>query len=456
MSTAYTSIMARLARIETLLGVPIIDVDETALSRLVDGRIREDHDLDFKQQLYGGTDSAKKNLAGDVAALANTVGGVLVLGVRDENAAAVELTPVELSDDEELRMRQIVASKVAPHPALAIHRVPSDADQRRGYYVIEVLRSAYSPHAVRVDNSLRYPRRDGSGIRWLSESEVADAYRDRFTTARQQVERLATIRSEGESALPELGEYAWLSMALMPNLPGEMQLTHKIVQELQARPGGVSLLNVGYSTLSETHHWPSIAGHRRIIVNVGQDDGGHPRYGLLHMHTDGGGFAAVQVGREQRDQMGERFQVIHIPDLRLTGDTINALRLLAHHAVTRCGADGDAAVEVTVLGDMPMQLADASNEFSVYETWSHLKIEHAPVGRHTVNLDEITGTTQGLVTAARIVLNDLVQGLGIAESPQLTADGALRIKYFGRDRGTRDQFRALAEGYGLEISEEAL
>lgn len=80
-----------------------------------------------------------------MAAPANAVGGVLVLGVRDENAAAVELTPVELSDDEELRMRQIVASKIAPHPASAIHRVPSDADQNGGYYLIEVPRSAYIP-----------------------------------------------------------------------------------------------------------------------------------------------------------------------------------------------------------------------------------------------------------------------------------------------------------------------
>ncbi|HEU4542440.1 MAG TPA: hypothetical protein VFR23_15035 [Jiangellaceae bacterium] len=74
--------------------------------------------------------------------------------------------------------------------------------------------------------------------------------------------------------------------------------------------------------------------------------------------------------------------MIHIPDVWLTGDTINALRLLAHHAVTRCGADGAAAVETTVLAHMSMQLADASNQFSAYETWSHLKIEHAPVGRH--------------------------------------------------------------------------
>lgn len=69
--------MAQLARIETLVGMPLAGVDEVALRRFVDGRVREDQDLDFKRQLYGTNDSAKRDLAGDVAALANTVGGLL-------------------------------------------------------------------------------------------------------------------------------------------------------------------------------------------------------------------------------------------------------------------------------------------------------------------------------------------------------------------------------------------
>jgi hypothetical protein len=48
---------------------------------LVSNQVPEAFDLDYKAELYGGSDSAKRALAGDVAALANTAGGLLVLGI---------------------------------------------------------------------------------------------------------------------------------------------------------------------------------------------------------------------------------------------------------------------------------------------------------------------------------------------------------------------------------------
>lgn len=54
----------------------------------------------------------------------------------------------------------------------------------------------------------------------------------------------------------------------------------------------------------------------------------------------------------------------------------------------------------------------------------------ALVERRTVDLDEIISSSKGLAIVVHLVLDDLVQGFGIPEVPQLTADGALRIGYF--------------------------
>ena len=43
-------------------------------------RRHESYDLDFKAALYGPTDSDKRDLGGDVPAMANTAGGVILLG----------------------------------------------------------------------------------------------------------------------------------------------------------------------------------------------------------------------------------------------------------------------------------------------------------------------------------------------------------------------------------------
>jgi hypothetical protein len=45
----------------------------------VDAQAQEAFDLDFKKARYGNSDSERRKLAGDVAAMANTAGGVILI-----------------------------------------------------------------------------------------------------------------------------------------------------------------------------------------------------------------------------------------------------------------------------------------------------------------------------------------------------------------------------------------
>jgi hypothetical protein len=72
--------------------------------RAVEQGVSEQPDLDWKSAGYGPPRNEWDELAKDVAAMANTGGGIIVLGVRDDHdtAAALRLeTPVTLSDPEE-------------------------------------------------------------------------------------------------------------------------------------------------------------------------------------------------------------------------------------------------------------------------------------------------------------------------------------------------------------------
>lgn len=210
-------------RLVDLLGAPLHEVTEAHLERLVTGAVREDADLDFKQERYGNSDGAKRELAGDLAARANDRGGLLVIGIRDEDDVAVERTPVELVDGEEARIRQIAASNIAPHLTFDVRVVASEDDPTRGYYLVIVPPSSLRPHAVRKDRDLRYPRRDGTTTRWLSEPEVADLYRDRFSVASGQTGRLSEILDDGLGAM-DLSDEAFLAVALVPTGPGSMPI----------------------------------------------------------------------------------------------------------------------------------------------------------------------------------------------------------------------------------------
>lgn len=164
--------------------------------------------------------------------MANSVGGVLVLGIREEEGSAAELTAVP-AEDEGVRIRQIVASLVSPLPAIRLTPVPSSDDATQGSWLIEVPRSASAPHAVRVGDALRYPRRYGAMSGFMRESEVADRYRSRFAAAVEQTARVRRVRAEGTARINH-GETAWLALALVPNTSGEMEIRHRTVRNVMS------------------------------------------------------------------------------------------------------------------------------------------------------------------------------------------------------------------------------
>ena len=74
----------RSRRLQALLGTPLDDLQYQHLEALVTNHVSEAFDLDFKTTLYGNADKDRRALATDVAALANTAGGLLVLGIEED------------------------------------------------------------------------------------------------------------------------------------------------------------------------------------------------------------------------------------------------------------------------------------------------------------------------------------------------------------------------------------
>jgi len=95
-------------------------------------------------------------------------------------------------------MRQIVAAGTAPHAEFEVRPVVGPTEDS-GFYLLVADPSPYRPHAVVVNDGLRYPRHDGTTTRWLSEVEVevADLYRDRFRGEADQLDRLTRIGGDG-------------------------------------------------------------------------------------------------------------------------------------------------------------------------------------------------------------------------------------------------------------------
>jgi hypothetical protein len=157
----------RLHRIEQLLGARLeAGLSAAAIRHLVEDRVREDTDLDFKGTLYPQNDDGREELAKDVAAMANTRGGLIVLGVEERDEVAVAAPGVALDSDEEQRMLAIVKSRIRPLlPSFEILPLRGE-DPSRGFFLLVVGVSELKPHLVVTGSSskprLAYPRRFGA------------------------------------------------------------------------------------------------------------------------------------------------------------------------------------------------------------------------------------------------------------------------------------------------------
>ena len=461
----------RSRRLESLFGAPLDALTSEHVRGLVTATVQEAFDLDFKRTLYGRTDSDKRALAGDVAALANTAGGIIVLGIEEDEHARATATPgVELSDGEVARILTVVASLVAPMPAFDVLTVPEavaaqgepvmagrDTSTVRGFVVIAVPRSSSAPHAVLINDALRYPKRNGATTRYLSEPEVATAYRDRIAGAQRQAVRVEEIERDAIARL-DTASRSWVVVTLVPDLAGDMTLSRDVYLRFQQQIMGQTptVVSNGTSILRAR------VGRRRLLADGTMDNSPLANAVSLELHTDGSGVYGVRVAnlnergwRALPPDEGEP-QPQLVSDEWIALGVISGLLHLARHARDRAAAGGTALVRaqlVPVSPDRPTEVGH-SRQFSGQSRSTHaLTVAPAP-SEAAVPLDDLAEPGPALVTAAALLVDELGQAFGVPEMGQLTRDGRLRRPYWGHS--WQPQMVTWASNHGIGVTDETL
>jgi predicted HTH transcriptional regulator len=101
-------------------------ISQADLQELVDAQVPEGVRLEFKLESYGKSDSDKRELLKDVTAFANSHGGHLIIGVKEDEGVATEIVGVDINADTELlRIEQIIRNAVEPSiSGLRIRAIP--------------------------------------------------------------------------------------------------------------------------------------------------------------------------------------------------------------------------------------------------------------------------------------------------------------------------------------------
>lgn len=440
----------RSRRLEQIFGAPLSSVTyEQVLSLKVNG-VTEAPDLDFKGELYGGNDEAKRALSGDVAALANSGGGVLLLGVmQDEQARAADTPGVDISDAQINRIHQTVASGVAPLPSFDVLPVEDPSRPGHGFLLIIVPPSTMAPHAVLVNKGLRYPRRFGTTITYLTEADIASAYRARFAGIAARMDAAKTIENDFIATL-DLGSQTFIVVTLLPDHPGDLQLSKQAFQAFQTDVvgKGISIL------LGGTYFDQATTRRRRLVASHRTEASPLARWLACELFTDGAGAVAL-IGDVRDGQGGQPKTVSELGDERVVDAIMSGLRFLGRHARDRVGVGGLATARVTVAPvtvDLPARLIHTRQGFG--DALGRQGVTIPPESEAVVDIDEVAEDGPSLLSVTRQLAGELFQDFGHPEVLQLTAEGAMRWPYWNSH--ARNRVKAWAEASGVEILNETV
>jgi schlafen family protein len=190
-------------------------MEEADLQRLIDDGVPEGREIDYKLDLAVGTDDEKKEFLADVSSFANTVGGTLYIGIREENLLPVELVGLSVADQdlEIQRIENLLRNGLEPRlPGVNIR--PIRLSTSRLVLVLEVSQSWALPHRVSLKGGHKFYARNSCGKYPVDVAEL----RGLFAQSEDLTERMRRFRHERLSAVQAgetpMGPGAWPKIVL--------------------------------------------------------------------------------------------------------------------------------------------------------------------------------------------------------------------------------------------------
>ncbi|MDG6249874.1 ATP-binding protein [Methanocalculus sp.] len=157
------------------------------LQHLIDESFLEMKTLEYKQELPGNSDGNKKEFLSDISSFANSNGGDLIYGIREEDHYPKELVGVEVADvDEEIRrLEGMIRDGIRPRiPNISIRQIEISDDKY--VFLFRIPKSWLNPHMVIYKGSSRFFARAFNGKYQLD----VDQLRSAFTLSESKISRI--------------------------------------------------------------------------------------------------------------------------------------------------------------------------------------------------------------------------------------------------------------------------
>jgi hypothetical protein len=148
------------------------DITEQGLRNLITAQVPEGKVIDYKRELPGNTESARKEFLADLSSFANAAGGHLVYGMAEDEGLPTALTGLSGDIDQAiLRLESMARDGIWP-PIGGLESARVSLSGGNSAIVIHVPRSWNRPHQVIFQKDFRFYTRGSAGRQHLDVDEL--------------------------------------------------------------------------------------------------------------------------------------------------------------------------------------------------------------------------------------------------------------------------------------------
>ncbi|WP_329305730.1 ATP-binding protein [Streptomyces anulatus] len=361
------------------------------LDAAVTAGVTEHSDLDWKSELPPAKGLPQTDFPKDVAAMANSGGGVIVYGVQETQKAATSRVDVgEFDEGHERALRSAAITAISPPVfGLGVHRV-GEAGNRA--VVVEIPASVDGPHLIYRHDYFGAPVRNDADTVWMKERQIEAMYRARFDERRHATEALDSLFTEA-AAGRDSRKRAWLIAVAHPRLPlVRERLTRDQAQKVMSKAESLALM---YAGRGDVHPLESVdrlnprPGLRRwVLVNTAAAAYSLWKEAWATIHHDGSVTLAAAVGGHRRAasgaEGGEFFEGRHVESSAIECSIADMMALVRATADLTGAGEYDVRVGVEWAGEGPLTILTRDTMGFVYDEVSTPLHRYTPV-ETTVN-----------------------------------------------------------------------
>jgi Putative DNA-binding domain len=360
------------------------------LDAVVAAGVAESNDLDWKSELPPARGLPQTDFPKDVAAMANSGGGIIVYGVRESQKVATGRVDVgEFDETYERSFRSAAITAITPPVfSLNVHRVGAVGKRA---VVVEVPASVDGPHLIYRNDYFGAPLRIDSDTVWMKERQIEAMYRARFDERRHASEALDSLFTEA-SAGRDSGKRAWLIAVAHPRIPRfRDRMTRGEARTVLSKTESLALTYAGHSGIhpleSVDRDNPRPGLRRWVAVNTATGERSAWKESWVSIHNDGSVTIATAIGGHRRsgDAYYEGWQIQSSVIECAIADVMGLIRATAEAT----GNDEyDVRVGINWTGEPPLTILTMDNQGFIYGDASIPLHRYTPV-ETTVNASEL-------------------------------------------------------------------